>query len=210
MERKSHWETVYRDKGAEEVSWYQPRSRRSLDWVCEAAPGPEAVILDAGGGASVLVDDLLAEDFRNLMVLDLSGAALARSQERLGALAAQARWIESDVLDVQLPEAGLDIWHDRAVFHFLTSEAEQQHYVAKVRHAVRMNGHVIVATFAEEGPQRCSGLEVQRYSPASLKAVFGDGFELLKSSREAHVTPAGKEQIFNYCLFRRIGPESSA
>lgn len=202
MQRKAHWEEVYQSKAPDAVSWYQPHARLSLAFIREVAASHEAAILDVGGGASRLVDDLLAAGFGNLSVLDLSGAALARSRERLGPSASGVEWLEADVLEVQLPRAGVDVWHDRAVFHFLTSADDQRRYVEQVRHTVKPGGYVVIATFAEDGPTHCSGLEVRRYSPESLQATFGSCLELLRSSRETHVTPAGKEQAFVYCVFR--------
>ncbi|MCC5812451.1 MAG: class I SAM-dependent methyltransferase [Ectothiorhodospiraceae bacterium] len=202
MERKSHWEEVYRSKDPEEVSWYQPHSERSLELIRKVVPDREVAILDVGGGASTLVDDLLSAGYQNVAVLDLSGAALEKAQERLGSAARGVRWLEADVLEVGLPEGSLDVWHDRAVFHFLTSGQDQQRYVEQVRHALKPHGHVVISTFAEDGPSRCSGLEVQRYSPESLQAVFGAGFQLVLSSRELHITPAGREQAFTYCVFQ--------
>jgi SAM-dependent methyltransferase len=199
---KRHWEEVYRSKAPEEVSWYQPHSRRSLELIRRVAPAHEAAILDVGGGASALVGDLLSEGCTELAVLDLSGAALEKAQERLGPAARGVRWLEADVLEARLPAAGLDVWHDRAVFHFLTSHQDQQRYVAQARSALKQGGHVVIATFAEDGPSRCSGLEVQRYSPESLQAVLGAGFKLVQSSRELHITPAGREQAFVYCVFQ--------
>jgi len=202
VERKAHWEDVYRTKAPEEVSWYQPHCERSLDLVRDFAPDHRAAIIDVGGGASTLVDDLVSGGFRHLTVLDLSGAALAEARQRLGRRAAGVHWMEADALDVRLPQASVDLWHDRAVFHFLTSTDDQQRYVGQVGNAVKSGGHVVVATFAEDGPTKCSGLTVQRYSPESLRAVFGTGFQLVHSSRETHLTPAGKEQAFIYCVFR--------
>ncbi len=202
MERKSHWEEVYQSKDPQEVSWYQPHSERSLQLIREQAPDDATAIIDVGGGASTLVDDLLAAGYRELAVLDLSGVALQRTQERLGTSACAIQWIEADVLEVELPQAGFDVWHDRAVFHFLTSSRDQQRYVAQVRHALRPRGYIVISTFAEDGPSRCSGLEVQRYSPESLQAVFGTDLRLVHSSRELHVTPAGREQAFIYCVFQ--------
>lgn len=202
MERKAHWEDVYRTKAPEAVSWYQPHAGRSLDLVRELAPDRRAAIIDVGGGASPLVDDLVSEGFSDLTVLDLSGAALAEARQRLGALAAGVHWVEADALEVHLPQASVDLWHDRAVFHFLTSTDDQRRYVEQVRNAVKPGGHVVMATFAEDGPTQCSGLTVQRYSPESLRTVFGPGFQLVHTSRETHVTPAGTEQAFIYCVFQ--------
>lgn len=202
MERKTHWEDVYNTKSPDEVSWYQPHAQRSLELIRTVAPAPGTAVLDVGGGASTLVDDLLAAGYRQLTVLDLSSAALARSRDRLGPAAETVRWLEADILDVALPASGFDVWHDRAVFHFLTAEHDQQRYLAQVRHALKPGGHVVIATFSEAGPTRCSGLDVRRYSPEALQTAFGPDFELLASEREVHTTPARRPQAFVYCVFR--------
>lgn len=150
----------------------------------------------------MLVDDLLAEGYSDLTVLDLSGAALHAARRRLGAKAQQMRWIEADITEVDLPPKRYDIWHDRAVFHFLTTPEEREAYVQTVFRSVKPGGHVIVATFAEDGPEQCSGLPVMRYRPGELHDEFGEAFTLLKHTKEAHHTPAGKVQQFIYC--RRI------
>jgi ubiquinone/menaquinone biosynthesis C-methylase UbiE len=159
-------------------------------------------VLDVGGGASVLVDDLLDAGYVNLSVLDISGVALQAAQVRLGKSAARVRWIEADITRLQLPAASVDVWHDRAVFHFLTDPQDRARYVETVRCAVKPGGHVIVATFAEDGPLKCSGLDVVRYRPQTLHDEFGAGFKLLKSENEVHRTPSGVAQKFVYCCCR--------
>jgi len=206
MERKGHWENVYSTKATTEVSWYQERATTSLRLILATGVSRSASIIDVGGGASTLADDLLAHGFERLTVLDLSGAALAAAKSRLGSRATRVRWIEADVLLADLPEHGYDVWHDRACFHFLTSEADRRAYVSKVLHAVKPGGLVIVATFAEDGPIKCSGLPVMRYSATELHAQFGEPFELVGHEKEAHLTPAGNEQKFVYCLCRRAAP----
>ncbi|MCS6786081.1 MAG: class I SAM-dependent methyltransferase [Thiobacillaceae bacterium] len=203
MDVKAHWETVYTRKAPTEVSWFQPHAERSLGLIRLARVTPAARIIDVGGGASTLVDDLLAAGYRDVTVLDVAAHALAAARERLGARAAEVRWIEADVLTVGLPRHGYDVWHDRAVFHFLTDPADRQRYVRQVLHAVRPGGIVIVATFAPDGPERCSGLPVVRYDPQGLHAEFGAPFELIMHEREAHHTPAGAVQQFIYCLCRK-------
>ena len=200
MDRKQHWEGVYSRKRPDEVSWYQAEPTLSLSLVTEAAGAGRASIIDVGGGASTLVDRLVDRPSTEITVLDLSAAALRAAQSRLGAKAARVRWIEADILNVDMPEAGYDIWHDRAVFHFLTDPDDRLRYVAQVRRSVRVGGHVLVATFAADGPQKCSGLEVARYSPAELHSQFGEEFRLLKSVSEDHVTPTGTTQKFVYCV----------
>lgn len=203
MQRKGHWENVYATKAATEVSWYQAHATASLRLILAAGVSPSASIIDVGGGASTLADDLLALGFERLTVLDLSGAALAAAQSRLGPRATQVRWIEADVLRAGLPMHAYDVWHDRACFHFLTTESDRRAYVNTVLHAVRPGGLVIVATFAEDGPSKCSGLPVMRYSATELHAQLGDPFQLLDHEKEAHLTPGGSEQRFVYCLCRK-------
>jgi SAM-dependent methyltransferase len=202
MDAKSHWEGIYRTKLPTQVSWYQLHARRSLDLIRRVSPPPEGAIIDVGGGASTLIDDLLDTGYHDLTVLDLSAAALAVVRARLGTRANTVRWIEADILNASLPETGYSVWHDRAAFHFLTAPADRARYVAQVRQTVRPGGFVLVATFADDGPTRCSGLEVTRYSPVALHAEFGAPFHLMTSEREEHVTPAGVRQAFIYCLCR--------
>ena len=202
MTRHQHWEKIYQSKAASEVSWFQESAALSLTLIRRVGPDPRAPIIDVGGGASTLVDGLLDAGHQQITVLDIAGSALAVARQRLGERAAQVTWIESDVLTALLPAARYALWHDRAVFHFLTDAADRAQYVAKVRHAVQTGGHVIVASFAPDGPLRCSGLEVMRYSPETMLAQFGEGFELLDSVREDHRTPSGATQAFVYCLFR--------
>jgi ubiquinone/menaquinone biosynthesis C-methylase UbiE len=202
MSREKHWEAIYRSKGPAEVSWYQREARLSLELIRRVAPQVGSPLLDVGGGASTLVDGLLSAGYLDVTVLDLAPAALTRAQERLGQRAAQVRWIVADVLSPPLPSASYDVWHDRAVFHFLTDPRDRARYVAQVKRVVRPGGHVIVASFGPEGPSRCSGLEVVRYSPDDLHAEFGPDFCLLDSTREDHRTPTGSVQAFVYCLCR--------
>jgi len=205
MPRKDHWENVYTTKATDSVSWFQPHAELSLDLIHATGLGKDAGIIDVGGGASVLVDYLLAEGYSDLSVLDLSGAALQAARKRLGDKAEQVRWIEADITQADLPVHRYDIWHDRAVFHFLTDPADRAQYVRTVLRSVKPGGHVIVASFAEDGPEQCSGLPVMRYSSGELHDQFGDAFELLIHCKELHHTPAGKVQPFVYCYCRRIG-----
>jgi len=203
MPSKNHWDRVYATKSPQGVSWYQPHADQSVRLIRQTGLPLSASIIDVGGGASTLVDDLLQAGYRRLTVLDLSGAALAAAQARLGDAARQVTWLEADVTRVTLPAQAFDLWHDRAVFHFLTGEREREAYVAAVMHAVKPGGHVIVATFAEDGPLQCSGLPVVRYSPQGLHAEFGNPFTLLKHEREEHHTPSGSVQKFIYCYCRK-------
>jgi len=203
MDPRTHWETIYRTKDVHEVSWFQSEARRSVDLISKICPDRSAPIIDVGAGASVLVDNLLAAGYRNLSVLDLSEAALKISRDRLGADSAKVEWIVGDVLRFQFDEDAYAVWHDRAVFHFLTDSTDRQAYVEQVRRAVRPAGYVLVATFAEDGPEYCSGLPVVRYSAAGLHSEFGTDFQLVRSEHEGHHTPGGGEQSFLYCLCRR-------
>jgi ubiquinone/menaquinone biosynthesis C-methylase UbiE len=203
MDPKTHWETIYRTKDVHEVSWFQAEARRSLDLIARICPDRSAPIIDVGAGASVLVDNLLAAGYRDLSVLDLSEAALEISRERLDTDSAKVKWMVGDVLQVDFDQSAYTVWHDRAVFHFLTSASDRQAYVEQVRRSVRPGGYVLVATFAEDGPEYCSGLPVVRYSADGLHSEFGTDFQLVRSEHEDHRTPGGAEQSFLYCLCRR-------
>ncbi|MBS0556607.1 MAG: class I SAM-dependent methyltransferase [Proteobacteria bacterium] len=200
-ESRSHWNRVYTTKTADTVSWYQVQPKISLELIAAANLAADAPIIDVGGGASLLVDHLLAKGRRELSVLDVSAAALNRVRERLGADAAKARWIEADVREFA-PSQRYDLWHDRAVFHFLTDAADRAAYMAALRRSLNPRGHVVAATFALDGPARCSGLSVAQYDAASLHGEFGENFELLESRRETHITPAGAEQRFTWVHLR--------
>ena len=200
MDKKSHWEGVYATKQNHEVSWYEPDPRMSIELIRSVAPQPVRVI-DIGAGQSHLFERLPAEG-HTITVLDISAAAIQATQNRMGSNAAKVHWIEGDI--TTLTDIGtFDVWHDRAVFHFLTDATDRQTYVEQVRRAVRPGGHVVVATFAEDGPEYCSGLPVVRYSAAGLHSEFGADFQLIGSEHEDHRTPRGAEQSFLYCLCRR-------
>lgn len=203
MDSKQHWEQIYSSKAADSVSWFQLHAQRSLHLVQQTGVDKNAAIIDVGGGASTLVDDLLAEGYANLTVLDLSATALEVARQRLGNRADKVHWIEGDITQVELPRHRFDLWHDRAVFHFLTDPADRHAYVEQVMRAVRPGGHVIIATFAEDGPEKCSGLPIMRYSPDSLHAEFGEVFLLVGHEQEAHQTPFGTVQQFVYCYCRK-------
>ena len=203
MNKKTHWEHIYETKAPTQVSWYQEHAQYSLQFIQNTGVQKTDHILDVGGGASTLVDDLLLAGFQHISVLDVSAAALQLARQRLGVHAADVNWIEADITQVDLPTQAYDVWHDRAVFHFLTQAPDRQRYIDTVRQAVRRGGHVIVATFAPDGPDHCSGLQVVRYSPKSLHAEFGNGFDLVDSTRETHQTPFGTEQKFIYCYCRK-------
>lgn len=203
MQSKEHWENVYNTKDVNEVSWFQEHAEISLGLICENEPNKQASIIDIGGGASTLVDDLLMNGYQHISVLDLSGAALEKAAGRLGEESRKVHWMEANVLETDFAVNSFDVWHDRAVFHFLTTEEDRIRYVQIVLHAVKPGGLVIVATFAEDGPLKCSGLPVMRYSANQLHGEFGNSFELLSSQKESHMTPNGKEQKFVYCFCRK-------
>ncbi len=199
MDPASHWHSVYATRAANELSWHRDHLTTSLDWIRRAGGG---AVLDAGGGDSTLVDDLLAEGLGPVTVVDLAAPALERAKLRLGARAAEVGWIAGDITAVALPAAGFDIWHDRALFHFLRDPGRREAYVGQLRHALKPGGHAIFAEFAPDGPTRCSGLEVNRYGAADLGGVLGPEFHLLETAAETHLTPAGARQNFLYSLFR--------
>ena len=202
MDPRAHWESVYAAKSPMAVSWFQPQARLSLELAVAAVPDRASRILDVGGGASRLVDGLLDLGYARVTVLDIAESALQHARDRLGLRAKDVTWMAADVLSAPLEPDSVDLWHDRAVFHFLVDAPDRERYVRQVRHALRPGGIVIVATFADDGPLRCSGLEVARYSPERLHGEFGDGFQLLRSEREEHRTPSGVVQAFTYCLCR--------
>jgi len=202
MQSKEHWEHVYSTKAVDAVSWFQEHAETSLRLIESTAVAPNAAIVDVGGGASTLVDDLLERGHTNVTILDISAAALRAAQDRLGPRARRVRWIETDITKVDLPTHYFDVWHDRAVFHFLTDVRDRQAYVNTLLHAIKPGGHVIVATFAEDGPTRCSGLPVRRYSAEELDSEFGAPFTLVQHDRQSHHTPSGTIQEFTYCYWR--------
>lgn len=204
MGSKNHWEKVYAAREYTSVSWYQEHAECSLSLVRNTGITRSSAIIDVGGGASTLVDDLLADGFSDVTVLDLSGAALSAARQRLGAYATRVKWLEADVTDADLPEHRYDLWHDRAVFHFLTEPQQRRAYVETVFRSVKHGGHVIVATFAEDGPTQCSGLPVMRYAADELHSQFGEAFSLVRHIKETHHTPSGSLQQFVYCYCRVI------
>jgi SAM-dependent methyltransferase len=199
MRASEHWEAVYEKKAPADVSWYRRHLDRSLGFIEGAGLARDAGIIDVGGGASTLVDDLLARGYSNLTVLDVSAKALEAAKARLGGAAARVRWLVADITEVELPAAAYDFWHDRAVFHFLREQDERRRYVAAVRRSLKPGGHVLLATFGPDGPTKCSGLEVARYDADELHAQLGPGFVKLGSASEVHETPWGAAQSFVYC-----------
>jgi 2-polyprenyl-3-methyl-5-hydroxy-6-metoxy-1,4-benzoquinol methylase len=201
--RKDHWERVYSTKAETGVSWYQDEPRLTLELIGTVAAADECSIIDVGGGASVLVDRLLDLGFGKIAVLDISETALGKAKARLGKRAEQVRWMVADLTEA--PELGsFDVWHDRAVFHFLTDPDDRRSYVELAWKTVPKGGHLIIATFADDGPKRCSDLDVCRYNAHSLASELGEGFWLVRESRETHTTPWGSSQAFVYGVFTRL------
>jgi 2-polyprenyl-3-methyl-5-hydroxy-6-metoxy-1,4-benzoquinol methylase len=204
MDVGEHWERIYSTKEPDAVSWYRPHLDRSLALIERAAGDRSASIIDVGGGESTLADDLLERGYREVTVLDISQTALEVTKKRLGAAAEQVHWIAADVTQALLARESYDVWHDRAVFHFLTKQEQRAAYVQQVVHAVKHGGYVIVSTFGPEGPIKCSGLDVVRYDAEGLHEQFGKRFSLMDSVKELHQTPFGTTQQFLYC-FCRLG-----
>jgi SAM-dependent methyltransferase len=200
--RKSHWEDVYSTKGEREVSWFQENPAPSLELIALAGLSEGASIIDIGGGASRLVDILVERNVGRVTVLDLSAAALDAAKERLGSKAAGVQWVVADITTWE-PTHTYDLWHDRAAFHFLTDPADQSAYVERLKKAVKRGGCVIIGTFALDGPERCSGLQIVRHDAASLSAILGSDFKLIDTRRHDHVTPWGAVQRFQFSTFRR-------
>jgi SAM-dependent methyltransferase len=202
--RQAHWDNVYTSKGERDVSWFQQNPAPSLALIAGIGAGPKSGMIDIGGGASRLVDHLIEQGFCDVTVLDLSAAALEAAKARLGERAGRAQWLVADATN-WLPERTYDTWHDRAAFHFLTEAHDRDAYVARLRQALKIGGHAIIATFALDGPEKCSGLPVMRYDAAGLGQALGSGFSLRQSQRSEHATPWGSQQLFQFSVFQRVG-----
>jgi len=198
MSNERHWNHVYATRSAASLPWHQARARQSLELI-ESVAGCDAHLIDVGGGASTLVDELLDHGWRDVTVLDIASAALEIACARLGERARQVTWLQADVTTVALPAAHYDVWHDRGVFHFLTDRERRAAYVRQVRHSVRPGGHVLVAAFGPDGPRHCHGLPVVRFSAEQLHAELGEAFQLVGHVEEEHRTPSGGTQHFVYC-----------
>lgn len=199
MDVQAHWERIFTQKAPDEVSWYRPHLETSLALIEQAVPECSASVIDVGAGESTLVDDLVACGYTNVTVLDISRVAIDANRKRMAKVSEHIHWLVADVTRVELEPAAYDVWHDRAVFHFLTASHDRAAYVRQVARAVRRGGHVIVSAFGPEGPTKCSGLEVIRYDADSLHGEFGPSFRLIGSSKELHQTPFGTTQQFLYC-----------
>jgi SAM-dependent methyltransferase len=202
MNTQDHWEHIYQTKAPDQVSWYSPHLKASLDLIERASVSRAAAIIDIGGGESTLVDDLLARGYEDVTVLDVSQTAIDANKGRLGRDAERVHWLAVDITKVSLKPFSIDVWHDRAVFHFLTSSIDRAAYVRQVALALKPGGHVIIGTFGPEGPVRCSGLDVIRYDATSLHNEFGKRFRLVESTKQLHQTPFGTTQQFLYCYCR--------
>lgn len=202
MDKQDHWERVYQTKAPEAVSWYRQHLEKSMELIRRAAADHTAQIIDVGGGESTLVDDLLNAGYHNLSILDISETALQVARQRIGEKASHVQWIAADITEVDLPEKKYDVWHDRAVFHFLTQPEQRAAYVRQVARSVKTGGTVIVATFGPDGPESCSGLPTVKYDADSLHDEFGASFKLIESQTEEHNTPFGTTQQFLYCYCR--------
>jgi len=200
MNTQLHWENIYGTKAPNQVSWFRPHLETSLSFIERSAPSRTGRIIDVGGGESTLIDDLLARGYTDLTILDISQTAIDVTKARLGGLADRVEWIVADVTSTDFPANAYDVWHDRAVFHFLTTGADRAAYVERVRKSVKRGGHVVIGTFGPEGPAKCSGLNVQRYDADSLHGEFGRRFRLIDSLKELHQTPFGTTQQFLYCI----------
>ena len=203
--QRQHWDEVYTAKAATEVSWYRPHLEISLALIERFSVGRSEAVIDIGGGESTLVDDLILRGRTDISVLDIARTAIEATKQRLGPLAKQVEWLVGDICEVELPPSRYDIWHDRAVFHFLTLPEQRASYVERAAASVKKNGHIIVSTFGPEGPTRCSGLDTARYDTATLQIVFGSQFRLVDNQIEWHATPSGGKQQFLYCVFERAG-----
>lgn len=199
-DRKTHWETIYQNKSPEEVSWTQEIPQTSLDFIHSFELEKSAKIIDIGGGDSKLADYLLDEGFENITVLDISAKALEKAKKRLGDKAAKVNWIVSDITEFK-PQTTYDVWHDRAVFHFLTTAEEVDAYKSITTKAV--TGFLIIGTFSEDGPTKCSGLEIKQYTGKTLASMFKEGFDKISCKKIDHTTPFGTTQNFLFCSFKK-------
>ena len=200
---KDHWEKIYRDKRSDEVSWWQENPKTSLDFIHSLRLPTSARIIDVGGGDSKLVDALLDEGFENITVLDISENAIERAKQRLGGRAQDVHWIVSDV-NAFHPQSPYDLWHDRATFHFLTTDPDIAQYITIARQAVRNSGYLIMGTFSTSGPKTCSGLTIRQYTEQTLASRLEEGFKKITCITEDHVTPFGTKQNFLFCSFQRL------
>lgn len=209
MDRQQHWENVYRTRRSDEVGWYRPHLEVSLEWIELLSLASATPIIDVGGGASTFVDDLLDAGFTDVTVLDIAAPALEQTKRRLGKRAKSVTWLGGDVATIELPENAYGLWHDRAVFHFLTDDADRRAYRRNLLHALRPGGYLLIGTFSPEAPPTCSGLPVMRYDRENLVDLLGAPFALERHDKSLHVTPGGVEQMYSHCLFRHKAEEGA-
>ena len=207
MSTQEHWNKAYSSKPYEGLSWYQAQPTLSLGLIADCMVDPDAAIVDIGGGASLLAENLLDRGYRNITVLDISDEAIRQAKHRLGASAAKIQWRAENVTDFD-PARLFNFWHDRAVLHFLTSETDRAKYRKALEHSISPRGNGVIATFALDGPEKCSGLPVVRYGPEEMRTLLGSQFRLLKTHPETHTTPGGAEQKFMYFRLKRVGTKS--
>ncbi len=204
-EKQNHWDKVYTTKPSQRVSWFQSKPEKSLELIHRFMPvGRHPNIIDVGGGASTLVDFLLADGYESISILDIAASALNTAKQRLGSLSDRVSWIVADITQIQLPRNTYDLWHDRAVFHFLTIPADRLKYVDIVEKSLKSGGILVISTFAPDGPEQCSNLDINRYNCDDILAILGKNFKLIHSDRESHQTPFDTHQSFSYCVFERL------
>ena len=200
--KQQHWDRVYSEKQPIEVSWYEPMPQVSLELIKDFGLPKDAAIIDIGGGDSFLAEFLVSLGYTNVSVVDISEKAIERAKKRMCEKAVEITWIVADVSDFQ-PKAQYDLWHDRATFHFLTTSDKKEKYLQTMRNSVKSGGYVIMATFSDKGPEKCSGLEVQRYSVGEMQQVFATDFNMLSGKNVEHKTPSGATQNFSFCSFQK-------
>jgi len=201
-DRKSHWETIYQTKNLADVSWYQSKPVTSLKFISELDLKKDAKIIDIGAGEGYLADHLLADGFSDLTILDISEEALDHTRLRFGKKAENLKWITADISNF-IPEEKYDLWHDRAAFHFLTEETHIQNYLKTLENAINPGGFVIMGTFSEKGPEKCSGLEIRQYSIAGISDLLAENFQKIHCDNIDHITPSGAVQNFTFCSFQK-------
>ncbi len=201
-DRKTHWETIYQTKNITDVGWYQSKPITSLKFISELDLKKDAKIIDIGAGEGYLADHLLADGFSDLTILDISEEALDHTRSRLGKKAEDLKWINADISNF-IPEEKYDLWHDRAAFHFLTEETQVQNYLKNLENSINPGGFVIIGTFSEKGPEKCSGLEIKQYSIAEISDLLAENFQKLHCENIDHITPSGAAQNFTFCSFQK-------
>ncbi len=203
MDKTAHWENVYQSKSSTEVSWYEPAPKQSLDLILEAAGEKRGRVIDVGGGQSFLVDRLLDAGFKQVAILDISSAAIEATKARLGERASHVEWMVADITQAESLGA-FDIWHDRAVFHFITDPDDRERYMKLLKRSLPIGGHFVIGTFAKGGPEKCSGLPIRQYDFDTMQAALGSSFNPVKCIEYLHTTPSGKPQQFFFGVYKRV------